>query len=480
MRLDFPNPNLQGPSTSHRMFYYPSSSSSSSSSLSLSGADAGGHHLINGNGLQFCSTPTDFYSSGYSGPSQQQHQHQQAFELTPTGYSSSQQGQSVPVYAEQYDPHGLPIQYVTVSQQQQQPQPSQVNVVSFTDMGNNGQAYPSVDVGVLMAQLAANGQHQERQALESIVKNCLPRSHSQVSSPEHFYAHSKQSSPSPKKSSKSLKRSRKIKLEPIEDNVDDGDDCETSSILDQNDDEFSEALLKNTRQLAKLDASIAFGSGDEESSDYFGDKLSRSASVGSSNEYYGKSSQKRTAHLSAEFRYRTKLNDKINKLRMLVGHKSHLSKSAVLSRSIETILKMQKILVSTKGENEKLRQLVHSLRASHDTPTTPLMPLKELQRSLSENKQQAKCAMVKSEALSPMLSSTSYSPSSRSSPGSTSSMPILTCSSGSYSLDANTLSPSQLSSCSNGTLEGGIQSINMNESLFQNDVDFDVEFLDQF
>lgn len=67
-------------------------------------------------------------------------------------------------------------------------------------------------------------------------------------------------------------------------------------------------------------------------------------------------SQKRTAHLSAEFRYRTKLNDKINKLRSLVSkQKNNLSKSAVLTRSIEMIVKLQKSTLYLLELNNRLQ-----------------------------------------------------------------------------------------------------------------------------
>ena len=68
--------------------------------------------------------------------------------------------------------------------------------------------------------------------------------------------------------------------------------------------------------------------------------------------------QKRSAHLSAEFRYRTKLNDKITKLRNIVGPKSQLSKSGVLSRSIDLITKLQKSNNRLKDENKKIRMLL--------------------------------------------------------------------------------------------------------------------------
>jgi hypothetical protein len=71
-----------------------------------------------------------------------------------------------------------------------------------------------------------------------------------------------------------------------------------------------------------------------------------------------KQSQKRSAHLSAEFRYRTKLNDKISKLRNIVGPKSQLSKSGVLSRSIDLINKLQKTNSKLKEENNKMRLLL--------------------------------------------------------------------------------------------------------------------------
>jgi hypothetical protein len=71
-----------------------------------------------------------------------------------------------------------------------------------------------------------------------------------------------------------------------------------------------------------------------------------------------KQSQKRSAHLSAEFRYRTKLNDKISKLRNIVGPKSQLSKSGVLSRSIDLINKLQKANSKLKEENNKIRLLL--------------------------------------------------------------------------------------------------------------------------
>lgn len=68
--------------------------------------------------------------------------------------------------------------------------------------------------------------------------------------------------------------------------------------------------------------------------------------------------QKRSAHLSAEFRYRTKLNDKISRLRNIVGPKSQLSKSGVLSRSIDLINKLQKSNIKLKEENKRIRILL--------------------------------------------------------------------------------------------------------------------------
>lgn len=69
-----------------------------------------------------------------------------------------------------------------------------------------------------------------------------------------------------------------------------------------------------------------------------------------------KQSQKRSAHLSAEFRYRTKLNDKINRLRGLVSKQKHnLSKSAVLTRSIEMILRLQKVALQLHAANLQLQ-----------------------------------------------------------------------------------------------------------------------------
>lgn len=108
-----------------------------------------------------------------------------------------------------------------------------------------------------------------------------------------------------------------------------------------------------------------------------------------------KQSQKRTAHLSAEFRYRTKLNDKISKLRSLVGQKVHLSKSAVLTRSIERIVKLQKLTIRLHESNLRLQSLVAKYTNNNSPPSlqqnvsspvsekAPLMSLKELTRSLS-------------------------------------------------------------------------------------------------
>ena len=77
--------------------------------------------------------------------------------------------------------------------------------------------------------------------------------------------------------------------------------------------------------------------------------------------------QKRSAHLSAEFRYRTKLNDKITKLRNIVGPKSQLSKSGVLSRSIDLITKLQKSNTKLKEENKKIRILL--MQACNQLPS---------------------------------------------------------------------------------------------------------------
>lgn len=103
-----------------------------------------------------------------------------------------------------------------------------------------------------------------------------------------------------------------------------------------------------------------------------------------------KQSQKRSAHLSAEFRYRTKLNDKISKLRSLVGQKVHLSKSAVLTRSIERIIKLQKLTIRLHDSNLKLQSLLSKYTNSLSpipsvTNGNPLMSIKELTRSLSSS-----------------------------------------------------------------------------------------------
>lgn len=81
------------------------------------------------------------------------------------------------------------------------------------------------------------------------------------------------------------------------------------------------------------------------------------ASPSSSNSSQVKQS-KRTAHLSAEFRYRTKLNDKITKLRNLVGPKSQLSKSGVLSKSIDLIVRLQKSNLRFKQENAQMKLML--------------------------------------------------------------------------------------------------------------------------
>jgi len=81
-----------------------------------------------------------------------------------------------------------------------------------------------------------------------------------------------------------------------------------------------------------------------------------------------KQSQKRSAHLSAEFRYRTKLNDKITKLRNIVGPKSQLSKSGVLGRSIDLINKLQKANNKLKEENCKMRLLL--MQACNQMPAS--------------------------------------------------------------------------------------------------------------
>ena len=116
------------------------------------------------------------------------------------------------------------------------------------------------------------------------------------------------------------------------------------------------------------------------------------ASMGSFSHGSPPQSQKRTAHLSAEFRYRTKLNDKISKLRSLVGQKVHLSKSAVLTRSIERIVKLQKLTIRLHESNLRLQSLVAKYTGGQSVPAAqntasetnkPLMSIKELTRSLS-------------------------------------------------------------------------------------------------
>ncbi|UXI23319.1 mediator of RNA polymerase II transcription subunit 1 [Sarcoptes scabiei] len=86
-----------------------------------------------------------------------------------------------------------------------------------------------------------------------------------------------------------------------------------------------------------------------------------------------KQSQKRSAHLSAEFRYRTKLNEKINRLRGLVSkHKHNLSKSAVLTRSIEMIVKLQKLTMHLHESNLRLQQRLSDSSANNKQNSNPL------------------------------------------------------------------------------------------------------------
>ena len=144
-----------------------------------------------------------------------------------------------------------------------------------------------------------------------------------------------------------------------------------------------------------------------------------------------KNSQKRTAHLSAEFRYRTKLNDKICRLRSLVGQKVHLSKSAVLTKSIERIVKLQKLAVRLHESNNRLMTLLskyvldpvdrraleqqantfqtvlqHQQAQVQHQNTNKLMSIKELTKSLSSNQQKQH---LTSSLASPSLSSSSSS-----------------------------------------------------------------------
>lgn len=125
-------------------------------------------------------------------------------------------------------------------------------------------------------------------------------------------------------------------------------------------------------------------------------RQSASSSNGLGHGHPPKQSQKRTAHLSAEFRYRTKLNDKISKLRSLVGQKVHLSKSAVLTRSIERIVKLQKLTIRLHESNLRLQSLVAKYTNTSNNGAAPvqqnvtslaekapLMSIKELTRSLS-------------------------------------------------------------------------------------------------
>lgn len=101
----------------------------------------------------------------------------------------------------------------------------------------------------------------------------------------------------------------------------------------------------------------------------FVEKCSDSKLIEVGGEMPRKQSQKRSAHLSAEFRYRTKLNDKINKLRSLVSkQKNNLSKSAVLTRSIETIVRLQKLAIHL---NEVNQQLQAKLKATTTTTASP-------------------------------------------------------------------------------------------------------------
>ncbi|KAI2799100.1 Sterol regulatory element-binding protein 1 [Blomia tropicalis] len=118
-----------------------------------------------------------------------------------------------------------------------------------------------------------------------------------------------------------------------------------------------------------------------------------------------KQSQKRSAHLSAEFRYRTKLNDKIGKLRTLVGQKVHLSKSAVLTRSIERIIKLQKLTMRLHESNVKLQHLVSKLTEQINSSnggmqqhqsSNKLMSIKELTKSLGTNGNQCQMGATNS------------------------------------------------------------------------------------
>ena len=99
------------------------------------------------------------------------------------------------------------------------------------------------------------------------------------------------------------------------------------------------------------------------------DDRNRKASTQSAPEQSA-AAQKRSAHLSAEFRYRTKLNDKITRLRNIVGPKSQLSKSGVLSRSIDLISKLQKSNTKLKEENRKFRILL--MQACNQLPNNAM------------------------------------------------------------------------------------------------------------
>ena len=102
-----------------------------------------------------------------------------------------------------------------------------------------------------------------------------------------------------------------------------------------------------------------------------------------------KQTQKRTAHLSAEFRYRTKLNEKINKLKSLVSKQKHnLSKSAVLTRSIDMIIHLKRLVVQYHQANLQLQQQLHSPNLHSPTTTTtlssPSLSLKEV-KTMTKN-----------------------------------------------------------------------------------------------
>ena len=130
--------------------------------------------------------------------------------------------------------------------------------------------------------------------------------------------------------------------------------CSPSSNLDTTDDESNEVDEKPMIESQQVIKERKTSTAQQPTSSTF----IESASSSSSSSSQIKQQSKRTAHLSAEFRYRTKLNDKITKLRNLVGPKSQLSKSGVLSKSIDLIVRLQKSNLRFKQENAQMKLML--------------------------------------------------------------------------------------------------------------------------